>query len=208
MIKRINLLEKKAFSFTYLKLMQICLIVIALNGLLIGYQYYNVMRMEKKIQSKNVEYTQFEEKRDELLKKPVKKRVVVGEFQSLVDKIEDMPSWSKLLDEVTKRLPNTVWITNFKTIGVAVSTAVAPTQNPKSFRKKTGEDANQKTVAPPTQTIQVEISGLSRDMRNITEFATKLSGSDYFGHATLTNSNKQTFGYVFTIKSEVKKHVQ
>jgi hypothetical protein len=42
MIKRINLIEKKALNFTYQNLVQIFLVVVALVGALVGYQFLRV----------------------------------------------------------------------------------------------------------------------------------------------------------------------
>lgn len=214
MIKRINFIEKKAFSFTYQKLMQICMVVVAINFLFIAYANFNSMRMDKKLKDLKTEYANLDQKKSELMKKPVKQKINVGELQGLLDRLESAPKWSKLLSEMTESLPNTVWITNFKSASTSESGVVVDPKGAKAADKKKGKDKNEKeknkeNVEQVKNTVhQLQISGLSSDVRNITEFTKKLSNSEYFKHPTLSESNQQSYGYVFTIKSEVTKDVQ
>lgn len=212
MIKRINFIDKKAFSFTYQRLMQICVVVVVLNFLFIAYTNYDAMQMDKKLKNLKTEYANFEQKKAELMKKPVKEKINVGELQGLLDRLEGAPKWSKLLSEMTESLPNAVWITNFKSAATSEAGVVADPSGSKAAGKKKGKDKKDKdkeTVEQAKNTVhQLQISGLSSDVRNITEFTKKLSNSEYFKHPTLSESNQQSFGYVFTIKSEVTKDVQ
>lgn len=210
MIKRINFIEKRAFSFTYQRLMQICAVVVVINFLFIAYTNYDAMRMDKKLKNLKTEYANFEQKKAELMKKPVKEKINVGELQGLLDRLEGAPKWSKLLSEMTESLPNAVWITNFKSAATSEGGVVADPSGSKAAGKKKGKDKKDKeNVEQAKNTVhQLQISGLSSDVRNITEFTKKLSNSEYFKHPTLSESNQQSFGYVFTIKSEVTKDVQ
>lgn len=210
MIKRINFIEKKAFSFTYQKLMQICMVVVAINFLFIAYANFNALRMDKKLKDLKTEYAKLEQKKAELMKKPVKQKINVGELQGLLDRLESAPKWSILLSEMTESLPNAVWITNFKSASTSEAAVVADPKGSKAAGKKKGKDKNEKETTEQARNIvhQLQISGLSSDVRNITEFTKKLSNSEYFKHPTLSESNQQSYGYIFTIKSEVTRDVQ
>ena len=105
------------------------------------------------------------------------------------------------------------WITNFKSTSSLANAVVADAKDSKSKKEKNKDkdkDKNKKDKPDQPQNVvhQLQISGLSSDVRNITEFTKKLSSSDYFKHPILSESNQQSFGYVFTINSEVTKGVQ
>lgn len=206
MIKRVNLIEKKAFSFTYLQLLRICMIVILLNVLIVGYQFYQTKRLDKKVKKENIALQKLEAQRNTLTKRPVKKKVSVGQYQDLLDRIENTPRWSRLLDEVSQNLPNTVWITTFQSESTAKS---AQTQK-KGKGSKSVKD--QKKQSQKTARIiikhSMEVNGLGSDMRNITEFTTNLSKSSYFKNLTLAEAVQQSFGISFKIQSDIRTDVR
>lgn len=211
MIKRINLIQKKAFSFTYQMLLQVCLAVVLINALFVGLQVYRTDSMQKEKIQLDAEVRKLESQRDELMKKPNKTKISVGQFQELFDRIENTPKWSKVLDDLSQRLPNTVWITFFKTDTAAPAAAADSSKKiSKSFRDRD----KSKAAPPPEQTAVVqknhfvELSGMSSDAKNITEFTTNLSRSEFFKGLTLSESGKQSFGYEFKIKAEINLNVE
>lgn len=204
MIKRINLIEKKAFSFTYLRLVQICLIVVLLNLLLFVYQSFQANRTQKQIASEQLQLKKLEAKKELLTKRPVRKRVSAGQYQGLVDRIEGTPRWSELLTEISKRLPNTVWLTTFRS--ESTFAAATPETKDKSKSVKAQKKTSRRAGAVSRHTM--EVNGLGADMRYVTEFATNLSQSDYFKNLTLAEAVKQSFGVSFKIQSEIKPHVR
>lgn len=213
MIKRINLIEKNVFQFTYLMLLQVCSLVILLNVFLNGYQVYKAGDLEEKLKKETVVLRKLEAQRDELMKKPVKKKISVGQYQDLFDRIESTPKWSLLLEDVGDKLPNTVWITKFQSSAVS-KTVAKDSKASKSFKqiKKGKKNAKNKNDAPEAVVTvrehSLELSGLSSDMRNISEFTSGLSSSVHFKNLTLSESVKQGFGFSFTIKSEINTNAQ
>ncbi|MCP5463806.1 MAG: PilN domain-containing protein [Deltaproteobacteria bacterium] len=155
-----------------------------------------------------VELKKIETKRDDLMRKPTKKKISVGQYQELLDKIESAPKWSKLLNDLSRRLPNTVWITTFKTANSTSTGTTTFAKNKKSFRKDAEKEAKEKAAAPIVRVHKLELNGVSSEMKSITELTTKLSDSKYFSKLTLTKSVKEAFGYSFTILSEIDSNVR
>ncbi|MBF0106271.1 MAG: PilN domain-containing protein [Deltaproteobacteria bacterium] len=201
MIKRINLVEKKAFSFTYMRLAQACLVVLLFNVSYVAVKYYSVSSLEKKLKSEQVSLSRLEAERDSLMKKPEKKKISVGQYETLLEKIEGTPKWAGLLNEVSRHLPNTVWITQFKSLSSETPVAAAEVKDKKGAKNK--QKAKPVVTSGPAK-YSLELSGLGTDMRNITEFTTKLSASDYFVDLVLKKSDKENYGFSFTINSEIK----
>ena len=210
MIKRINFVEKKALSFTYLRLMQICLVIILFNSSLVAFQYFNVYRLQASFKIAQENLDTLEGIRDELMKKPTKKKVSVGEYQDLLDRLENAPSWSKLLQDISKRLPNSVWINDFKSIASTGIFSDLPSLNPKSYRKgkkdknKDAEDDAKVAVASNKTVYKLEMSGVSTDVKTVSDFLSKLSHSDYLKNLILNDSQKSASGYTFKITSGLK----
>lgn len=204
MIKRINLIEKKAFTFTYLRLMQICLVVVLINISFVAFKIYNVSSLEKKLKNEKISLSKLEAKRDDLMKKPAKKKISVGHYETLLDKIENTPKWATLLNEMSRKLPNTVWITKFRSVSSAGAVSAPDAKSSKKGKKKGKKKQKAAPVVTGPTKHSLEVSGLGSDMRNITEFTTKLSQSEYFLNLVLTKSDKETYGYTFTINSEIK----
>jgi len=207
-IKRVNLIEKKAFAFTYLRLVQFCLVIIIFNFALVGYQIYRAKRFDANLVQEQKILKTLEQQRDELMKKPVKKRVSVGQYQELFDAIETTPSWSKLLSDMSERLPNTVWLTNFKSVSSMSGAPQTQKKQSKSFRDKNKDKAKPETKQKIVKKHMLEVNGLGADMRNITEFTALLEQSKYFKNLTLAESSKQAFGISFTIRSEITSNAR
>lgn len=216
MIKRINLIQKKAFSFTYLMLLQVCLLVVSVIVLLVVYQVYRTGSLEKTLAEEQKVLKVLEAQRDELMKKPSKTKVSVGQYQELFDQIENTPKWSKVLDDMSNRLPNTVWITNLKTDTAAGGAVELDDKKvSKSFRDRDKGKAPQKTAdadKSPAPYVPkkhfIDLAGMSADMKNITEFSSVLSSSELFRNITLVQSNKQSFGFEFKIRAEINISAQ
>lgn len=203
MIKRINFIEKKAFSFTYLRLMQICIVVLALNIALVAVQVIRVKHFEKSNAQVKSKVVALQEKQKELTKQPSKKKIPVGQFQELFDRMQNIPRWAKLLESIGKNMPNSLWITTFKTVGQTTATAAKTEAPAKGFKTKDKQDKEAAKVVNVPKINTLEMSGLSHDMKSLTYFIKNLSELDYIKNVTVTNSTKEAFGYSFTIKGEV-----
>ena len=198
MIKRIKLIEKKAFSFTYERLVQICLVIVLLCVGLVVFKSYQVTQAKSNLKNQKNDLLVLEKKRDALMNRPIKKEVEVGEYQELFNHIDRIPKWSQLINDVSVNLPGNVWITSFKT---RTSTAVVPTtkEEKKESKKKKKAESAQKN-----QNYGIEIAGLGSDIKNVTEFASNLSNLDTFKTLVLKESQKESFGFSFMIHSELK----
>lgn len=206
MIKRINLIEKKVFSFTYLRLVQICLAVVLLNLAMISFKLIDVKRLEMKLKREKIQLTQLEVQKDEMMKKPEKVKISVGQYQELLDKIQGSPKWAKFFNDLSSRLPNTVWITRFtSTTGMGLVSLVKD-EKEKKKKGKTAKEENEAEAALAVNRHFLELSGLSKELRTITEFTSDLAGFENMKNVTLEESNKEAFGYTFRIKSEIVKY--
>lgn len=198
MIQRINLIEKQALAFTYERLVQICLVVVAINALLVGFQVFKVARLKPQIELANQQVTTLTQEQEELAKQPVqqkpKKVVNVGQYQQLFNTLDSSPVWSAVLRGLVGNLPNSVWITSLK--GVS-SMPLPPPKKPGEEDKKPAQPVN---LTPNTR---VEVSGSSPEVKAIAEFATKLDRSPIFRNVTLANTIKDVNGYVFVIQGDV-----
>lgn len=203
MIQRINLIEKQALSFTYERLMQICMAILAVNALMVGWQVLKVARLKPQIVSYTAQVETLTQEQTELTAQPIqkkqqqqqKKKVSIGQYQQLFDILESSPEWSSVLRGMTGNLPNSVWVTAIK------STSSLPAPPP----KKAGDENDPKKQQPVDMTMHVklEISGTGTEVRAIAEFTSKLERSPYFKNVTLISTNKDVNGYAFMIQGDV-----
>jgi len=197
MIQRINLIEKQALSFTYERLLQICFVILIFNGLIFGYQYFLLKWVAPELENKEAELSQLKTDKQNLMARPIQKRVDVGEFQALLDKMDSVPLWSKLIYELSDQLPNSIWISHFKNF--------LPQQDaPKSKTDSKDEKAQEEVLKPKKiDKLGVEINGIGSEVKNIAEFLTRLEKSPFFSDLKLTESQQKDFGYEFTIQGNV-----
>jgi len=192
MIQRINLIEKQALSFTYERLLQICMVVVLINVLLVGFQFLRIYRLSPQIESTREELAVEETTHAELTKQPQQKRkkktVDAGQYQILYDKLEALPKWSMLLRVVSNKLPNSVWLSNFKSLGLILPPATDP-KDP------------QPVVTPPG--MRVEITGTGSDIKAIAEFMAALEKTQEFANLVLINTQKSETSYQYTLQGEV-----
>lgn len=198
MIKRINLLEKKALSFTYQNLAQIFLVVILVMVALTGYQFLRYKLNAPKLEEEKARLESLKVDKQSLMSTPVKKKINIGEYQGLLDQLDAVPLWSKIIKEVGANLPNSVWMTNFKsTVSGGAVDAVA----------QIGGQVDPKAAAPAPQqkadTKRVEIRGVGADVKSVAEFLTRLEKSPLFSNVTLVSSQKESSGYHFSIQGDV-----
>jgi Tfp pilus assembly protein PilN len=190
MIKRINLVAKKPFLITYSKILQIGLLFLLLASLIIGYQFFNAYRLEKILHDSQQALKIEENKRDEYMKKPQRKKISVGQYQELFDKINSVPHWTSLISDITQRLPNTVWLTSFKT-----SQGNSELAKPKKTKSKDDK---------PTHPLwKLELTGMSTSLSPVTNFSSKLSLSEYLSNIKV-DTQEQTYGYSFVIMGNIK----
>jgi Tfp pilus assembly protein PilN len=205
MIKRINLIEKHVFTLTYLRLVQVGVALLLIIGLFIGYQVYNAKRLDKKLITTQSEIKKLETIRDSLMKKKVKRKVSVGQYQDLLNRIENVPNWTRIISDVTEKLPNTVWLTNFKSVGG--STGFRTVDDGGKNKNKKDKGATKKKATVVKASYKLEISGLSSSMRNVTEFSSKLDQSKYMKNIKV-ESQKNNFGFSFVIIGDVNSNVR
>lgn len=202
MIQRINLIEKQALAFTYERLVQICLVILAFNVLMVGWQFLKVARLKPQIATFTTQVEALTQEQAELTKQPTqkqqapqKKKVSIGQYQQLFDILESSPMWSAILRGMVGNLPNSVWITSLK------STSSMPAPPP----KKPGEENDPKKQPPVDMTMHVklEIGGTGTEVRAIAEFTSKLEKSPFFSNVTMINTIKDANGYAFIIQGDV-----
>lgn len=194
MIQRINLIEKQALSFTYQRLLQICMVVVLINALLVGVQFLRIYRLEPQIQAARDELAAEEATHTELTKQPQQKRkkktADAGQYQKLYDAVDALPKWSKLLRVISTNLPNSVWLANFKSLGLIAP----PPTDPK--------DPKQQQVVVPSG-MRVEITGTGSDIKAIAEFTAALEKTPEFANLVLVNTQKSETSYQYTLQGEV-----
>lgn len=211
MITRVNLIEAQPFTFTYLKLVQVGAVIVGVVLLASGFQYFQGYRYEKKLETAKSEFKKLEKEHEILRAKPVKQKVDMGRYQELYDKIYAAPQWSKLLNDISLRMPGRLELTNFKSIDedkgkLKVANKSSSKKDPKTEDDKKADDPTKvKPKAPEKIDYSVrklEISGLSMDARTLTDFLKKLNDSEYFKNSVLSESHKDAFGYSFKILCE------
>lgn len=200
MIKRINLIEKKALSFTYQSLFQIFLVVALIMGALGGYQFLRYKINLPKVDEEKARLESLKADRQSLMATPTKKRVNIGEFQGLLDQLDSVPLWSKLIKEVSQNLPNSVWMTNIKSLVGGTEPAVAKIANPVDNPSGTPQTT---TTPQKAESKRIEISGVSVDVKSVAEFLTKLEKTPMFSNVTLISSQKESYGYQFIVQGDV-----
>lgn len=205
MIKRINFIEKQVLAFTYLTLAQICLGVLVFMSLLAGWQFFKVYRADKVLAEEQAHVDSLKEEQKTLKAKPVKpvkERISIGEFQALLDRMESAPRWSKILQDISQRLPTAVWMTTFKSVDGARGSDT-------ERKKKDKSDKDKEEIEEPVRLVyRLEFTGHSLDVRNISEFLATLFKSDYLKNLTLSESVKDQTDYRFVIKSEVRSDAE
>jgi Tfp pilus assembly protein PilN len=208
MIKRINLIEKQVLVFTYLTLAQVFLGVLVFMSLLGGWQFLKVYRADRSLAEVQVKVDALKTEQKKLKAKPVKpvkERISIGEFQALLDLMESAPQWSKVLQDISHRLPTAVWITSFKSVESASGGG-------ESGRKKKGkaetDKDDEKSERQPAPVHRLEFAGHSLDVRNVSEFLASLAKSNYFKNLTLSESVKDATDYRFVIKSEASNDAE
>ena len=205
MIKRINLIEKQVLAFTYLTLAQICLGIIVFMSLMAGWQFLKVYRAGGTVAEAQAHVNSLKEEQKALKAKPikpVKEHISIGEFQALLDLMESAPQWSKILQDISQRLPKAVWITTFKSVEGASG------GDSDRKRKAKSDNDKEKSEAPVQLVHRLEFTGHSLDVRNISEFLASLSKSNYFTNLTLSESVKDATDYRFVIKSEARSDAE
>lgn len=204
MIQRINLIEKQVLSFTYQKLLQICAIVVLINIGMVGFQFLHVQRINRALLVAQPQLDELNSQYAELTrKKPVQRRVKkvnAGEYQSLFDALQLVPPWSKLLRVLTSNLPNSVWLTTFKSLGSNI--VVPPANQAKTGDKDADKEIEDAAALPPPAT-KIEISGSGTDVKAIAEFTSRLEKTQEFSNVSLVNTEKNEKGYLYTIQGEV-----
>ncbi|MBX7149273.1 PilN domain-containing protein [bacterium] len=197
MIERINFIEKKPFDFTYQKILAIVGVFMAVAALLFGYQTVRFKIHEKKMASLNESIQQLQHERDRLLKAAPPK-IGGGRHADLTNIFNTTPIWNELVDDITGRLPSTVWLTEFT--GSVRTNTPAPSKKDKKESKP--ENPMEETAAPSV-TRSLELKGNAKEFDNIALFLSQLSASPFIKGATLTDSKKTQDIYTFSIECDL-----
>lgn len=217
MITRINLIESQPFSFTYLKLVQGIAVVVGIVALLTSFQYFQFYRQTRALATQQQALNRLKADHDALRSRPVKKKLDIGRFQSLVDKIEGAPKWSRILSDISVRMPGRLRLTSIKSLTPSAGTTVPVSRKKDKDKDPSKVDENDKKAAAQKKreqekmditTRRMEITGLSADERLVTEFLKKIRESDQFRSAVLSESERSLMGYSFKIVSEAVNSVK
>ncbi len=216
MIKRINFIEKKAFVFTYASLLKICVLILSVLILLNMWQMRSLKKLTLQKQEREMHLKEIEVERDELLKKPIRAKVSVGQYQELLNRVQAAPRISKVFVDLTQKMPNSIWITHLKVwiqAQTTGTTTASPTvkpadKNKKGFKKGQDEKKDAPVAIAESYVAQFETDGMATEMRLITEFVTALGGSPFFKKLVLVDSTTDTYGYSFKIKSEMNQNAK
>lgn len=206
MIQRVNLISKKAFSVTKALLVRIFFGVIILIGGLVGYKFYQVGQLRPQILMAKQKLQKLQAEKKELEKTPVVKKqqtVEVGEYQDLFEVLNAYPKWALIVEEVTYNLPNSLWLN-----GVAVEIVGEKQAGATKKGKKKKEEEEEKPAANISKlkrpaAIKLVLTGLATEVDALSSFVKNLQASKYFKRTIIEDSNKENFGFQFTISSYI-----
>lgn len=174
MITRINLIEKEPFRFSYKKLVVAVIGVLVFCLVLFGFQLLRLKMSHNKVERLSAEITRLKKERERLLKTahPQIKGGSSFELKKVFDRAID---WSKLLTDISRRLPGSVWLNSLKT--------------------KTPEGAATKT--------ELELRGKARRVSDLPLFVGRLKKSPHISKAALKSSKKDSVGFTFKIDCDI-----
>lgn len=184
MIERINLIEKKAFVFTYGLLMAGLGGIALFCVLLLGVQTLRTTMAQKKLKRVNEEVELLKNRQQNLMS-TASNTMDQGSGSELKRVFSKTPQWSHLLNDIGQRLPESVWLTSFK--GMISATPAAPG----------GKDA--KTTSP------IVLQGIARSPNDLAIFLSQLNASPLLAHVVLTTSKADGGNFMFTIESDLGK---
>lgn len=173
MIQRINLIEKEPFRLTYEKLILIGVGVILLCASLFFVQVLRMKANEKRIDRLSAQITALKIEREKRLKRS-DSRWQGGPLFELKKIFDQTPVWGKVLTDLSRRLPATVWLTGFKTF------------------KREG-----------TAGKGLVLNGIARDPADLTVFLSRLGESPFISRAVLSSSKKDSAGFTFAMECDI-----
>lgn len=200
MIKRINFNEVHAFAITYQILAQVLVGVVVLNMAAAYWQGMKYKKLEPVLAGTQAHLTELQEEKKSFEKKPVIKKqanVEVGEYQDLFELLNAYPKWAGVIDKITSSLPNSVWLTGV-TSSVTQKSA-APEIKPEGSDVAPAPTKPSNLITP--ETIKLNMTGLAADVDGLAGFVKNMQTSDLFGKTTIQESQKESFGYQFTVES-------
>lgn len=177
MVKRINFLEKGAYTLTYRNMLvfagAVCLICVLFHGLFMARHVMiksKVGRMNMQVQ----ELTVFKEKT--LAAMQIASTQQASSAAPLAALFVRMPVWSALLNDMSGKMPRQVWLEQIRSVNAGDRT---------DMRK-------------------FEIAGKSMSHASIAQFVGLIDDSKWFSNAVLVSSKKeQAGGYSFLINADV-----
>lgn len=202
MIKRINFIGEQAFAITYMMLAMALAVIFVLNmGL--GYMEGRALKnAEETLVEKNALVETLLEEKQQLDKKPVikkkKENIGVGAYQDLFELLSAYPKWAGVIDDITKNLPNAVWITGVTS--AVTQKSAAPEIQPEGADEASQEPAKPSNLLGP-ETIKLTLTGLAVDVDGLSLFVKNMQNSEHFTRTTIQESQKESFGFQFTLES-------
>lgn len=202
MIKRINLIEVQPFAITYMRLVQLVFLVVALNFGAASWEGYRISnKLEPQLSDARARVQALQAEKKNLDKKPVVKKqetLEVGEYQDLFELLSAYPKWAGVVEDITTSLPNAVWLTG-------VTSAVTQKSAPKEIKPNGahGDDVPDEKpsnlVGPDA--IKLTLTGLAADVDGLSLFVKNMQSSEHFSRTTIGESQKESFGFQFTLES-------
>lgn len=195
MIERINLIEKRKFSFSYRSIIQAGVFVAMICGAVYGFQIYRGTGYQKSMTQMNSEITLLKVEREQLLKEQPKK-LTEGSHQELQNIFITTPKWAALLADIGQRLPNKVWLTGLKASSVS---AGLPMTDAKPIAAPTPAVAGAPPAPPPAPKSQLVMNGVADQVGQLGDFVDSLIESPYIDTANLLNTRKEETYFTFEI---------
>jgi len=203
MIQRINLVEKQSFAVTYLTLVQILVVVLFVNVALVSWKSFTLSRLKPKLEEVQAKALALKEEKKMIEKKPVVKKqatVSAGEYQNLFDALNAYPQWAVVLEEVTKNLPNAVWLTGLTS---EIRKKVPVVKDPKAPESAKSQEKPLPSTLEKPESVRLTMTGLAADVDGLSVFVKNLQSSKYFTKTVVEESQKQDFGFQYTLKSDL-----
>lgn len=174
MIQRINLIERAPFQLTYQKLVLGGVLLVFFCIFLYVSQWIGIKSYEHKLERLMAEITRLKEEREKLLRASAPEWNG-GPLFELNKVFNESPPWSRLIRDVSLRLPGTVWLTSFR-----------------GFNRE-GANAGKAFV----------LTGLAGDANDLSQFFNSLADSPLIAKSSLTESKRETDNFNFSIECDM-----
>ena len=193
---------------TYMRLLQAVVMVVLLNGVMIGYNHWRGMNLLPEIELAKSKLAKLKEEHKQLEKAPILKKPakVEGQYQDLFEALESYPKWAALVTEITREMPNSVWVNGIESATLIMSQASADLDDQKTLKDETDKAkiAQANRLRKPNK-VRMNISGVAADVDALSQFIKNLELSPYFDRLILSESDRQEYGFNYLLISDVVK---